>query len=187
MWFLCLAFCDIWGDVVGGEGWECAVVSCHNTSYFIFFSFRFSFRKFAEIDFGFVLLFDAEQNNFPKISETSCLPQKFSIYCSFVLRTFLQTCFRIFCCCCIYFNMWFISDENFFIWFFWCKGLKWLKEKKLSIREKNWCHWRRLKFFEFIEKANLRLNLFKYVGRVMGGWWWLRNDSLNNVNSRVRF
>ena len=137
------------------------MVSCHNTSYFIFLSFRFSFRKFAEIDFGFVLLFDAEQNNFPKISETSCLPQKFSIYCSFVmLRTlFFQMCFKFFHFASVYISTCGLSvmRKNSFD-FFRCKGLKWLREK-LNIREKR-CSRRRLKFSEFIEKANLRLNTF---------------------------
>lgn len=59
-----------------------------------------------------------------------------------------------------------LSLMRIFLDVFWCKGLKWLKEK-LSMG-KNWCHWRRLKFSEFIEKAKLRLNKFKNLGQVRG-------------------
>ena len=166
MWFLCLAFCDIWGD--RGEN----VLWCRAIIHHISFSSHFVF-PFANLRKSILALcyFDAEQNNFPKISETSCLPQNFSIYCSFVMlrALFFRMCFRFF----FYFASVYISTcglslmrkKNSFD-FFRCKGLKWLREK-LNIRVKRYS-WRRLKFSEFIEKANLRLNIFKNMDQVWG-------------------
>lgn len=95
MWFLRLALLRyLWeGD---DRLWCRAII--HHFSFLLILLFLS--RKFAEIDFGFCAVRCLAQNNFHKISETSCLPQKISIYRSFVLRTTFFN--RIFYCLYIF-------------------------------------------------------------------------------------
>lgn len=120
-----------------GKGRE-KVLRCRTIIHHISFAshFVFPFANLRKSILAFVRS-RTEQNNFLKISETSCLPQKFSIFCSFLwCLIFFQTCFSFFCC--IYFNMWFISDGKMFF-VFWLflekKGIE-VVWKKLCLKEK---------------------------------------------------